>query len=243
MLVKSYKRVYIIGGVCGILWPVLSELLFYALYPVLAGNAKIPPASNFETYLIGIAELGQNSAVLTLEWSKLATSLLLIPFLLAIWRLVSQRGQRDLALVAVTLGILSMVFAMFGYTFNTTINHALGNGYVGAGSGNERAAILSIAGVFSAWHGSINQIASFLYQGCVGLLSLALLRNHTWRFWGWLGLIGALLAIPAKIPLGWQVPTNLLWTGIAYFLLPVGLGIGLLKVSKSINSADRVLQN
>ena len=240
--INENRNIYITGAICGILWPILSELLFYALYPVLASSTRLPPNSSFETYLIGAAELGYNSSILTLEWSKLATSLLLIPFLIALWRFVSQRGQHNLALVAVSLGLLSMVFTMFGHTFNATINHALGNGYIGAGSADERATILSIAGVFSAWHGSINQIASFLYQGCVGLLSLALLRNRTWRFWGWLGLIGALLAIPAKIPLGWQVPTNLIWTGIAYFLLPVGLGIGLIKFSKSINSADRVIQ-
>ena len=233
MKVNQYQYVYITGGVCGILWPILSELLFYALYPVLAGSAKIPPASNFETYLIGVAKLGQNSAILSLEWSQLFTALLLIPFLLALWRCMSQRGQQNLILIAVSLGLLSMAFTMFGHSFNATVNHALGNGFVGAGSANERAAILCIAGVFSAWHGGINQTASFLYQGCVGMLSLALLRNRTWRFWGWLGLIGALLAIPAKLPLGWPVPTNFIWTGIAYFLWPVGLGIALIKTGRS----------
>ncbi|MBN1452898.1 MAG: hypothetical protein JW963_17905 [Anaerolineales bacterium] len=236
MDVKRDKAVNVAGGICAILWPILSELLFYTLYPILAGSAKIPPASSFESYLIGAAELGHNPSILALEWSKVAMPLLLLPFLLALYRFMSQRDQQNLAVIAVGLGFVSMVFTMLGSTFNSVVNHALGNGYVSAGSDTERDIILSTARVFSAWHGGINQTASLLYQGCVGLMSLALLRNRTWRFLGWLGLVGALLAIPAKIPLGWQVPTNFIWTGIAYFFWPVGLGIGLIKAGRCVNS-------
>jgi hypothetical protein len=215
-------------------------LLFYALYPILASSAKIPPASSFDTYLRGAAELGRNPAILTLEWGKVYVPLLLLPFLLALYRFMSQRGQQNVVLIAVGLGLFSIAFTIFGHTFNSTINHTLGKVYVDAGSETERAALLSMARVFSVWHGGINQIASFLYQGSLGLLSLALLRNRTWRFWGWLGLIGALLAIPAKIPFGWQVPTNFIWTGIAYFFLPVGLGVGLIEAGRCSNPAKRM---
>jgi hypothetical protein len=227
------KGLLITGGICAILWPILSELLFYSLYHVLAGGSNMPLTSNLETFLRGTAELSHNQAILSLEWSKVATPLLLLPFLLALCRYLDQQGQRNLILVAVGLGLLSIVYTMIGHTFNSSVNHALGQAYVAADSDAAVTNILSIARVFSAWHLGINQTASLLYQGCVGLISIALVRRHTWRFWGWLGLIGALLAIPAKLPLSWPVPTNFIWTGIAYFIWPVGLGIALIKAGKS----------
>ena len=58
---------------------------------------------------------------------------------------------------------------------------------------------------------------------------MALIRGRIWRVWGWVGLVGALLALPAKLPLDLKVPTNIIWTGLAYAVWPAALGIGLLK--------------
>lgn len=68
----------------------------------------------------------------------------------------------------------------------------------------------------------LNQMSSLLYQGCVGLIGLALIRSRTWRVWGWVGLV-AKLAPPLK------GVSSVVWTGLAYGIWPVALGVGLLK--------------
>jgi len=228
------KSLRIVGGVCAILWPLLSELLFFGLYPVLAGSSKNPPGSSPETFLRSAAELSQNPAILTLEWGKVAMPLLLLPFLLALYRVLQQRGQRNLIMIAGALGLLGMAFTMLGHTFNSTVNHALGQAYVNAQSETEGLAVLHSANIFSAWHRGINQTGSLLYQGCVGLVSLALIRGKIWRGWGWAGLFGAVLALVAKLTPGLEGITNLAWTGLAYFIWPIALGIALLRV-RSVN--------
>ena len=131
--------------------------------------------------------------------------------------------------MAVGLGFLAMGLVVPSYTFDATLLHALGQAYVDAGSEAEGAALLGVLTSLIRWMRGLNQMSSLLYQGCVGLIGLALIRSRTWRVWGWVGLGGALLALPAKLPLGLKVPTNAIWTGLAYGIWPVALGIGLLK--------------
>jgi len=68
-----------------------------------------------------------------------------------------------------------------------------------------------------------------LYQGCVGLVGLALIRSRTWRVWGWVGLVGALLALVAKLAPPLEGVSSVVWTGLAYYVWPVALGIRLLR--------------
>ena len=226
------KGLRIAGGVCAILWPLLSQFLFFALYPVLARNSEISPVSDLETFLWNAAELAQNSAIVALEWSKMAMSLLLLPFLLALYKTLYQRGRQNLVLLALGLGLIGMAFTMLGDTFNSTINHALGREYVNAGSNAGGADIVAMVRVFFSWHKGINQVGSLLYQGCVGLISVALIRANMWRGWGWVGLVGSALALVAKLTPGLQGVTNFTWTGLAYFLWPAALGIGLLRMKE-----------
>jgi len=225
---RCERGLFITGGVCAILWPILS-LGFYAAYPIAAGGAMRSLPGGPGAYATRWAELGQRPAVVALEWSQAAIPLLLWPFLLALYQLLSRRGQRDLTLVAVGLGLLGMGLMVFSYTFNATALHALGQAYVDAGSEAEGAALLGMLTGLIRWMRGLNQMSSLLYQGCVGLTGLALIRSRTWRVWGWVGLVGALLALPAKLPLGLKVPTNAIWTGLAYGIWPVALGIRLLR--------------
>jgi hypothetical protein len=43
-------------------------------------------------------------------------------------------------------------------------------------------------------------------------------------------LFGALLALVAKLTPGIEGLTNFAWTGLAYFIWPVALGIGLVRI-------------
>lgn len=230
------RGLFFTGGLCAIAWPILSEFVFYAVYPLLAGGGVTPQPGGPEGMMIRLAEAGQRPALVALEWGKVAVQLLQLPFLLAMYRLLSQRGQRNLALVGVGLGLVSMVLIVISHTFLPTLSHALGQAYVDAESPEEGAAILAITLALLRWRGGLNQTASLLYQGCVALVSLAMIRSRTWRIRGWLGLVGALLALPAKLPLGLRVPTNLIWTGLAYFVWPIALGIGLLR--EAISAPD-----
>ncbi len=230
---RRERGLFIAGGVCAILWPILS-LGFYAAYPIAAGGAMFPQQGGLEAFATRLAELGQRPAVVALEWSQAAVPLLLWPFLLALYRLLRQRGQRNLTLVAVGLGFLGMGLMVFSGTFNATALHALGQAYVDAGSEAEGAALLGMLTSLIHWMRGLNQMSSLLYQGCVGLIGLALIRSRTWRAWGWVGVVGALLALPAKLPLGLKVPTNAIWTGLAYYVWPTALGIGLLRSPRSL---------
>jgi hypothetical protein len=218
----------IAGGLCAILWPLLS-IGYFAAYPIAAGGAMLPQPEGQAGFAVRVAELGQRPAVVTLEWIYAALPLLLWPFFVALYRLLSQRGKRDLSLVAMGLGFLGMGLMVLSYTFNATALHALGQAYVDAGSKVEGTAILSTLDCLLHWMRGLNQTSSLLYQGCVGLVGLALIRSRTWRVWGWLGLVGALLALLAKLSLGLRVPTNAIWTGLAYGVWPIALGIGLLR--------------
>jgi hypothetical protein len=230
---NNLRGLIIAGGICAILWPLLSELLFYVLYPILAASSKIPTGANMDIFLQRTAELANNKAIVALEWGKVATPLLLIPFLLALYKTLNPHNQHNLTLVAVSIGFVSIVFMMLGHIFNSTVNHALGQGYTSLLNEASRDTFISVTSVFHAWHRGINQTASLLYQGCVGLFSLALIRTRIWKILGWAGLAGSLLALVAKLTPGLEGISNLTWTALAYFIWPVGLGIGLLKLKMS----------
>jgi len=234
---RDSRGLFIAGGVCAILWPILS-LGFYAAYPIAAGGAMFPQQGGLEAFATRLAELGQRPAVVALEWVYAASPLLLWPFLLALYHLLRQREQRNLILVAVGLGFLGVGLMVFSGTFNATALHALGQPYVDAGSEAEGAALLGMLTSLIRWMRGLNQMSSLLYQGCVGLIGLALIRSRTWRVWGWVGVVGALLALPAKLPLGLKVPTNAMWTGLAYYVWPTALGIGLLRSPRSLPQAS-----
>jgi hypothetical protein len=227
---KNLRGLMIAGGTCAILWPLLSELFFYVLYPILAASSKIPTGANMDIFLQRTAELANNKAIIGLEWGKVATPLLLIPFLLALYRTLNPHNQHNLTLVAVGIGFVSIVFMMLGHIFNSTVNHTLGQQYISLLNENSKNTFLAVTNVFHAWHRGINQTASLLYQGCVGLISLALIKTRIWKILGWVGLVGSLLALVAKLTPGLEGISNLTWTGLAYFIWPVGLGIGLLKL-------------
>jgi hypothetical protein len=206
---KHINRPFLIaGGLCAVAWPLLSELAFYVLYPLLAGSDRIPVSAGMEDILRGTAALGNNHAILALEWSRVAAPLLLLVFLSALCHLLRYRGSHALAQTALWLGVLSTAFSIFANTFNCTLNHALGEAYVNAGSAAEQAAILAVFESLGAWHRGINQAASLLYQGCVALFGIALLRLRMWRLWGALGLAGACIALIAKLTPGLQGITN-----------------------------------
>jgi hypothetical protein len=121
------------GGVCAILWPLLS-LVYYAAYPIAAGGAMLAQLGGEGGLATRAAELGQRPAVVALEWSYAALPLLLWPFFAALYRLLSRRAQQDLSLVAIGLGLLGVGLMAFSYTFHPTLLYALGKAYVGAGS-------------------------------------------------------------------------------------------------------------
>jgi len=230
------QGLYIIGGICALLWPILS-LSFYAAYPIAAGGTMRTLTGGPGAYAIRLAELGQRSAVIALEWFQTALPLLLLPFLLATYKLLTQRGQADLAWVAVSLGLMSMILALPSGAINATLSHSLGQSYVKAIADAERAAIVATLRGVLTWHRGLNQISSLLYQAFVGLISAGLLLVRKWRTLGWLGIVGALLSLIAKLTPGLPGVTNLLWTGIAYVIWPIALGIGLLRTRNLTNTA------
>jgi hypothetical protein len=70
------RGLFIAGGTCAILWPILS-LGFFAAYPVAAGGAMFSLAGGPGDHAIRWAELGQRPAVVALEWGQAAVPLLL----------------------------------------------------------------------------------------------------------------------------------------------------------------------
>jgi hypothetical protein len=220
------RGLLIAGGVCGVLWPLLT-LGYYVAYPLAAGGVVRAQAGGAGGFALRVAELGGRPAVVALEWVSAGLPLLLWPFLLALCRVVGRRGARDLALVGLGLGLLGSGLMVASSAFNPTALHALGRAYAEAGSDAARTTILAVLDGLLSWMRGLNQTASLLYQACVALFGLALIRSRTWRGWGWVGVVGAILAVPAKVPLGLRVPTNFLWTGLAYGLWPLAMGIAL----------------
>jgi hypothetical protein len=222
------RGLFVAGGLCAILWPVLSTG-YYAAYPILAGGALLSPQGGQAGWAMRFAELGHRPAVVTLEWIYAGLPLLLWPFFAALYRLLGRRGQRDLGLVATGIGLLGIALMVLSYTFSATALHTLGQVYADATSEAEGMAVLGVLNGLVSWMRGLNQTSSLLYAGYVGLASLALIRSRTWSVRGWLGVVGAMLVLPAKLSLGLRVPTNAIWTGLAYGLWPVALGIGLLR--------------
>lgn len=233
---KSRARsLSIAGGICGTLWPFLT-VGYYAAYPVAAGGAIFTQRAGFAGFVQYVAELSERPAVTALEWAYTALPLLLWPFLAALWYLLRSRGRSSLSTPAVGFGVLGIGVMTLSYAFNPTALHALARSYTEANSQAEAAAILGTTSALLEWMRGLNQVSSLLYQTCVALLSVALIRSRTWRVWGWLGLVGAVLALPAKLSLGLAVPTNAIWTGLAYGVWPVAVGAGLLR--KGIRPCD-----
>jgi hypothetical protein len=229
MVASSSRRLAVAGGICAILWVVLGQA-FFALFPLAAGGTMLPLAGGLDAEVARWAELGQRPAVAALEWVRVGLALLLWPFFLALCRLMVRRGQGDVSLVAVGLGVLSMILTVISDITNATPSHALAQACVDAGSPAQQAAIQSTLNGLFIWRCGLNRASGLLYQACAGLFGLSMVLGRTWRGWGWVALVGAVVAIPSKLSLGLEVPTNLLWTGLVYTLWPLAVGICLLRL-------------
>ena len=232
---KPGRGLLIVGGFCATLWPLLT-IGYYAAYPVVASTVMRTRQGGLGDFVERLAELSEQPAVTALQWVYTALPLLLLPFFVALWCLLDARGQRAPSTLAIGLGLLSIGLMALSYTFNPTALHALARAYTEANSQAEGTAILSTTSALLSWMRGLNQLSSLLYQASVALFSLALIRSRTWRGWGWLGLAGAILALPAKLSLGFSVPTNAIWTGLAYGVWPLALGVGLLKTGSTRES-------
>ena len=228
MTARPGRGLVIAGGICAILWVVLSQG-FYAIFPLAAGGTMLPLPGGIDAETVRWAELGQRPAVVALEWIWIAVPLLLWPFLLAMQWLLRRHGQGDLALVAVGLGVLCILLTIVSDVTNMTPSHALAQAYVDAVSPAERAATLNTLRGLFFWRWGLNRASGLLYQACVGLIGLGMVLGRVRRGWGWVGLIGAVLAVPAKFDIGLEVPTNAVWTGLAYAIWPVAVAICLLR--------------
>jgi hypothetical protein len=216
----------VLGGLCAILYPVL-DLSFFALYPLAAGGAVLSGTGQ-EAYMARFAELGERPLVLALEWVHTLLPLLLLPFALALYRLLARREQRNLALLALALLTLSLALTLPSNALNVTLNHDLGRSYTEATTEAERTAIFAAFQAMGTWHGGLNKMASLLYQAFVGLSGLAMILSGKYRVRGWIGLAGSLIAL-IKLTPGIPGMTNFLWSGLAYTVWPIAVGIGLLR--------------
>ncbi len=80
-------------------------------------------------------------------------------------------------MVGVGLGVVSMLLAVLSHTFNATLSHVLGQAYVDAQNPAEGAAIMAISLALLRSRAGLNQAICLIYQGCVALVSLALIRK------------------------------------------------------------------
>ena len=83
---KTKERgLFIAGGVGAIAWPILSEFVFYAVYPLLAGSGVTPQPGGPEGMMMRLAVAGQRPALVALEFSiGLASVLTGLPISLAV---------------------------------------------------------------------------------------------------------------------------------------------------------------
>jgi hypothetical protein len=223
---NNSRWLFIVGGICGIVYPVVG-LSFYALYPLAAGGAIVSGTAQ-DAYMARMAALGERPLVIALEWTNTLLPLLLVPFALALYRLLTSRGQRNLGLVALSLILLSLALMLPSNAINATLNHDLARSYVETETEAEAAAIYATFHALGTWHRGLNQMASLLYQAFVGLSSLGLILGHKYRVRGWIGIAGALIALLKFTP-GIPGMTNFLGTGLAYTAWPIAVGIGLLR--------------
>lgn len=130
------------------------------------------------------------------------------------------------------LGLILLVFALTlmlpSNAINVTLNHDLARFYIEAGTEAERAGIFATFHALSAWHRGLNRMASLLYQAFVGLSGLAMLLGRKYRVRGWMGIAGSIVAL-VKLTPGIPGMTNFLWSGLAYAVWPIAVGIGLLR--------------
>ena len=222
------RGILIAGGVCGILWPILS-VGFYAAYPLVAGGTTHSRAGDPAAFPARLAELGQRPAVVGLEWANAALPILLWPYYLALRRVLKGRGEGRLAAGAFGLGLVGMGLMVVSGLITPSLLHALGQACVEAEGKVTAETLQQALEAVIYWAKAMNQVASLLYQSSVALVGVALIRTKVWCVRGWLGVVGALLALPAKVPLGLRVPTNAIWTGLAYGVWPIAVGIGLLR--------------
>jgi len=173
-------------------------------------------------------ELGERPLVTALEWAHTLLPLLLLPFALAVYRLLANRQRRDLALLGLILLVLALTLMLPSNALNMTLNHDLARSYVEAATETERAGIFATFRALGAWHGGLNRMASVLYQAFVGLSGLAMLLGHKYRVRGWIGIAGSIVAL-VKLTPGIPGMTNFLWLGLAYAVWPIAVGIGLLR--------------
>jgi len=223
---ENCRWLFRVGGACAILHPLL-DLSFFALYPLAAGDA-VRPGGGQEAYMARLAELGQRPVVLALEWAHTLLPLLLIPVALALYRLLTQEGHSNLALLASVSLLLSLALMLPSNAMNATLNHELGRSYVEATTDAERTALFAVFRGLGTWHRGLNKMASLLYQAFVGLSGLAMVLSGKYRARGWIGLAGSLVAL-VKLTPGIPGMTNFLWTGLAYTVWPMAVGIGLLR--------------
>jgi uncharacterized membrane protein YhaH (DUF805 family) len=214
------------GGICGILYPVL-DLSFFAVYPLAAGG-PILSGGGQEAYMVRLAALGERPWVLALEWVHTLLPMQLLPFALGLYRLLTARGQRSLAQLALVTFVLSLAITLPSNAMTATLNHDLGRSYVEAESVAERTAIFAAFRGLGAWHGGLNEMASVLFQTFVGLSGLSMVRSSKYRVRGWIGVAGSVMAL-VKLTPGLPGMTNFLWTGLAYAIWPIAVGIGLLR--------------
>ena len=173
------------------------------------------------------AALGELPLVVALEWMHTVLPLLLLPFALALYRLLTRRGQRDLGLVALILLLLNVTL-LLAVRAAMPLNHDLARSYVEAGGEAERAAILATYHALGAWQWALGQTAYVLYLAFVALSSLGLVLGGVYRKRGWIGIGGALFALLKYFPV-WPGMTNFLWTGVSGAVWPIAVGIGLLR--------------
>lgn len=223
---RNARWLLIAGGICGILYPLL-DLSFFALYPLAAGG-PISSGTGVEAYMARMAELGGRPLVTGLEWAHTLLPLLLLPFALALYRLLANRQQRDLALLGLILLVLALTLMLPSNAINVTLNHGLARSYVEAATGTERAAVFATFRALGAWHAGLNRMASVIYQAFVGLSGLAMLLGRKYRVRGWIGIAGSIVAL-VKLTPGIPGMTNFLWSGLAYAVWPIAVGIGLLR--------------
>ncbi len=228
---KDRRWLFLAGGACGVVYPIL-ELSFYALYPLAARDSIVYEKAG-EGFGARLVAVGAHPLAIALEWMHTFLPLLLLPFALALYRLLTRRDQHDLALLALVLLSLSLALTLPSHLINVTVNHDLAQSYVDAESEAERAAIAATLRALGAWHRGLNVVASVLYQAFVGLSSADLVLRRIYRVRGWLGIGGALFAM-LKFTTVWPGMTDFLWTGVAYAIWPVAVGIGLLRQPRQV---------
>lgn len=222
---KNNRWFFIVGGICGIAWPTLA-IGFFALYPLAAGGPMVS-GTGVEAYMARLATLADRPLVIALEWMHTLLPLLLLPFALALYRLLTGRGQRDLGLLALIL-LLFNIMLLLPTHGAMPLNHALARSYVEAGTEAERAVISAMYHALGRWQWALGQIAYVLYLAFVGLSSLGLILGRTYRKRGWIGIGGALFGLLKFTPV-WPGMTNFLWTGVSGAVWPIAVGIGLLR--------------